>query len=255
MDVASIVISAVIALAGIVVALLIARRQIDSVSVDYEIDSDVSLWEADEDDVMASRIQIRYEDRELRHPRFIDVTVTNTGTKPVRAEDYDRPIVFQLEDNIAPVDARITEQTPDDIVENIFETQPNGVPAIAIRPRLLNPGDNFKLRMLFNHNDAKLEASHRIIGGKPMRQYSRDQLRTQVRITTRPLIVTYLVGFVIGAVILVNLTKNSLEAGEQVTSPTFALISSALLGGVGVATVAAVLVLIISAIYMKYFYR
>lgn len=253
-DILALIISSAIGLAAILATLMIGRRQIESTSVDYEVDSDVSLWEADEDDVMASRIQIRYEDRELSHPRFIDVTVTNTGTKPVRAEDYDRPIVFQLADNIAPVDARITEQTPDDIVDEIFETQPNGVRAIAVKPRLLNPGDCFKLRMLFNHNDARLEASHRIIGGKPMREYSRDQLRTQIRITTRPMIVTYIVGFLIGATVLVTIVRH--DASEAVIKhPTLNFVAAVLLGGTLAATVGSILVLLATSVYMKFFYR
>lgn len=254
MDLANIVITVVIGVAAIIVSLVIARRQIDSTSVDYEIDSDIALWQADDDDVMASRIRIMYEERELRHPRFIDVTVTNTGTQPVREEDYDRPIVFQLAGNIAPVDAHVTEQKPEDIVDDIFELQPNGVRAIAIKPRLLNPGYSFRLRMLFNHNDAELEATHRIIGGQPMRLYSHDQTRAFRRFTTRPLVVSCLVAFAVGAIVLAELTSNEI-AGGKVGSPILAMVSSVLIGGTFAAMVAMVLVLIISSLYMKYFYR
>jgi hypothetical protein len=254
MDILGIVITVVLGVGAIIVSLVIARHQAEFVAVDYEVDSDVSLWQADADDEMASRIHLRYEDCELQHPRFIDVTVTNTGTKPVRAEDYDRPIVFELAGNIAPVDARVTSQYPDDIVDEIFVTQANGVRAIAITPRLLNPGYWFKLRMLFDHDDAKLEASHRIAGAGTMREYSVDRSRTEIRVMSRPTLISYLLGFVIGAVVMVKLTLHDIHAGH-VGSPVFALIAGPLMGGVLGGTVAAISVIVVLATYLKFFYH
>ncbi|WP_425003872.1 hypothetical protein [Mycolicibacterium sp. S3B2] len=255
MAVAGIVVTVILSLATIAVSLAIARRQMDFIAVDYEVDSDVSLWQADVNDVMASRIQLRYGEQELRHPRIIDVTVTNTGTKPVQESDFDRPIVFKLQGNIHPVDARVIDQHPPDIVEEIFELDADGTRSVAITPRLLNPGDWFKLRMLFNHMAGELEGSHRIVGAaKPMRHYSREQLRAHMRVTTRPIVFTYLLTFAVGAFVMGKITQADIAA-NPVESPLFSIVAGAILGGVLIATISALVVMLLGAAYMKFFYQ
>jgi hypothetical protein len=171
-DLTAIVVSSIIGIAAIVVALIIANRQQRRTSVDFDVLSDIKLIDSDAADAFANRIEVTYDSRPLSHPRIIDVKVMNTGNTAVRAEDYERPIVIELEDCYRAIEAAVINESTENITGDIFEKLPNGARTISMRPPLLNPHDWFTLRILFDNKNSRLDCSHRIVGGQQMREYS-----------------------------------------------------------------------------------
>jgi hypothetical protein len=168
-----IIVASVVGIVAIVVPIVIYLRQRNVISVDYEIISDVKLMDsdaADATDAFANQIEVTYNGRHLTHPRIVDVRVTNTGNTPVEATDYEHPIVFELDGGQPPIDATVIAETAQRITGNLFESKPDPPRAISIRPPLLNRGEWFTLRMLFDNKDSRVIGSHRIVGGHPMRE-------------------------------------------------------------------------------------
>jgi hypothetical protein len=162
-----IVISAVLA---IVVPVLIYRRQRRVISIDYDIVADIRLIESDAADSFGGRIKVTHNSHPVRHPRIVDVKVMNTGNTPVKAADYERPIVFQLEGGHPPRDATLIGESTPNITGTLFESKPDPPRAISIQPALLNKGEWFTLRMLFDDKDSQVIGTHHIAGGEPMRR-------------------------------------------------------------------------------------
>jgi diguanylate cyclase (GGDEF)-like protein len=139
--------------------------------------------DSDAADAFANRIEVSYDSRHLDHPRIVDVKVANTGNTPVRAADYERPIVFELDGGHWPIDATLIGESTPRITGNLFESKPDPPRAKSIRPPLLNAGDWFTLRMLFDNKDSRVIGSHRIVGGLPMRESTVELASSQARIS------------------------------------------------------------------------
>jgi hypothetical protein len=160
---------AAVLIVGVVVPVLIYRRQRSFTSVDYQIVADINLIESDAADAFGGRVKVMLNDRPLRHPRIVDVQVMNTGNTPVQASDYQSPIVFALDNGDPPLDATVIGESSPHITGNLF-AQGDPPRTISIRPPLLNEDESFTLRMLFDNRDSHMIGTHRIVGGLPMRE-------------------------------------------------------------------------------------
>lgn len=233
MDLASIIVGAVVGIAGILVALAIARWQQHRISVDVFLDSDVALIKfRGTAESFADGIEVTYDGRLVRSPRIIDAQVKNTGNRPVQAADYEEPIVLELQGGIAPIEATVIGASVDGIAGELFEEQPNGTRAIRIRPSLMNRGDWFRVRMLFNDQESQFVGSHRIVGGKPMRVYRPNFEGVRARFTSIILGVVFaawLGGGIVGVV--------------QTNSPAAALVTASAAGGIAALAVAMLIAL------------
>lgn len=169
LTVTAIVVTAVMGLAAITTQIVIHRRQRRLASVDYQVVADIKLIDSDAAEAFGDRIKVTLNGKPLRHPRIVDVWVMNTGNTEVRDADYQQPIVFELDGGHPPLDATVMGESSPNITGNLFA--PGDPPrTISIKPELLNKGEWFTLRMLFDNNDSRLIGRHRIVGGLPMRQ-------------------------------------------------------------------------------------
>ena len=174
---AGIVLATVLGIAAIATAIIVYRRQRTFTSVDYQIIADIKLLiESDAADAFANSIEVTYNSAPVNQPRIVDVKVMNTGNTPIKATDYERPIVFELDGGHPPIDATIIGERTPQITGNLFRQQPDTPRPISIQPSLLNQGDWFTLRMLFDNNDSRIVGTHRIVGAQPMRHYNLNSL-------------------------------------------------------------------------------
>jgi hypothetical protein len=212
---AGIVLATVLGIAAIVTAVIVYRRQRTFTSVDYQIIADIKLLiDSDAADAFANRIEVTYNSAPVRQPRVVDVKVMNTGNTPVKATDYDRPIVFELDGGRPPIDATIIGESTPRITGNLFRQQPDTPRPISIQPSLLNQSDWFTLRMLFDNNNSRIVGTHRIVGAQPMRHYNLNLLSPQAKFIGVFHKITYASSvFVFGAIIWVGLAKH-LRAAE-----------------------------------------
>jgi hypothetical protein len=94
-------------------------------------------------------ITVSHEGNELEEPYIVQLRVTNTGKRAVRADDYEEPITVRLKgpDLVAPFVAGSN-------VENLVPPNPQDVSfeknevAFAYRPALMNARDWFEIQML-----------------------------------------------------------------------------------------------------------
>lgn len=110
---------------------------------------------------IAKEIQILYKDSPVQSLSLILLRFENTGTEPIRENDFSEPIQILLSQN-----AEIGEVS-------IQETRPNGIQLtptiiannqIRLAKVLLNPGDQVVIKILAINNDGTLNINARIAG-------------------------------------------------------------------------------------------
>lgn len=208
-DITNVALVVFFGIATVVVAVLIYKREKRRISVDFSVLSDIKLVSSSTAvESFSDQIEVTYKGRTLRHPRIVDVKVKNTGNTPIRGpEAYDQPIVIELEDNYRPVEAAILAESSESLTGDIFATQPNGTRTIAIRPSLMNEGDWFIIRMLFDNNNSAIVGSHRIVGAPAMRQLDEARLSGYRRVVS-PFLYSIPVVGLIAATVSILLTNS-----------------------------------------------
>lgn len=186
-----IIVASVLAVIAIAVPIVVYLRQRSIRSVDYDIVSDVRLIDSDAAESFGDLLQVSYRQRRLRQARIVDVRVMNTGNTYVAAADYNKPIVFELKGGQAPIDARVIAESQDGITGDIFEVQANGARTVSITPPLLNKGQWFTLRMLFDDAKSEVTGTHHIAGSIAMREYSRSMHASDQRFTNYALLIFF----------------------------------------------------------------
>lgn len=178
LNLAGVIATVVFGIATLVLTVIVFRREKRRVSVDFSVLSDIKLIRSTGGESFTHQIEVSYNGRTLAHPRIVDVKIKNTGNTPVRGPDaYVEPIVIELQDDYRPIEAAVIAKRSELLsTGEIFEKMPNGARRIAIRPSLLNQGDWFILRMLFDNTENKVIGSHRIEGAPPMRRYDEGEL-------------------------------------------------------------------------------
>lgn len=200
-DVTNVVLVVFFGILAVAVAVIVYKREKRRVSVDFSVLSDIRLITSSAVESFSDQFEVSYNGRRLHYPRIVDVKVKNTGNTAIRGPDaYVQPIVIELEDNYRPIEAKVLEESVEDITGAIFEKQPNGTRTIAIRPTLFNEGEWFILRMLFDNKDSDVVGSHRIEGAPPMRRLDEAELSGYRRVVVPALWAVFVIGIGAGVV-------------------------------------------------------
>ena len=93
-------------------------------------------------------ISITYKDRGVRSLSLVAVRLENTGTEPVRPEDYADPIVFVFDEGSEIIQATATESQPPEIVEIGVKVTLRGKHQAEVEAILLNEGDRVIVEFL-----------------------------------------------------------------------------------------------------------
>jgi hypothetical protein len=148
----------VLAFASIVVSLVIYSRQRLTKRLQYVVRTATLLTV---DSSIRSHVQVTYDGREIRDLAVLDVRFLNTGSLPVRPEDFVTPIGFSLRDGAELLSAEVVESSPHDL--GVRCEVPKTRKFALVHPLLLNRGDGFVLRCLLS-GPPEVYVSARIVG-------------------------------------------------------------------------------------------
>ncbi len=157
-------IAAIVISASIAITLFILNRK--KKSLGYDFISMTRVVSVKED--MAGRIQVLVDGVSANDVGVVQVRVANTGTEPVKAADYVRPITFSVTGKARIIEASVSERSPASI-DVLFQKADQSV---TLNPTLLNSKDSVVLKLLIADFDGDLTVDSRIEGVE-LRQNSR----------------------------------------------------------------------------------
>ena len=107
-------------------------------------------------------LEIRLNGEVVESASVVVVRITNSGNRPIPAEEFERPVTFRFEEGATVLHAEISEPSPKGL---IVATSLKGR-ELQIEKCLLNPGDTFLCRALVRDSRGRYEPSARVVGMK-----------------------------------------------------------------------------------------
>ena len=104
--------------------------------------------------------------------------IQNSGTEPIRPEDFERSIAIRFTDETRIFTAQVKRKMP----ENIAVTQNINDNAVLVEPVLMNPGDEFELEILCTSQEFP-EFDSRIAGIKSATQLLPNEVIGHQKVT------------------------------------------------------------------------
>lgn len=160
------IISVTIAIAAVVAAIIIARKQQGRKEIAYEIISNTSLVNISH--AVKDKIQIHFEGKIINDLCLVIIRIWNSGNTPITYHDYIEPITINFKRQGEVLGFDVTETEPDDLHPHLEQVN-NG---IILKPLLLNSGDKIKMYILLSNFDNAINVSARIIGVKKVLETS-----------------------------------------------------------------------------------
>lgn len=109
---------------------------------------------------IAGRVRILFDDQPVNDVGLVKVIVGNSGTEPIRAADFIRPISFAVANEARIIDADVIKKEPDEL-EIIIQKEDQKV---TITPTLFNSGDTVTFKLLIANFDGSLTPGARVEG-------------------------------------------------------------------------------------------
>ncbi|AKF52745.1 hypothetical protein PsyrH_20060 [Pseudomonas syringae pv. syringae HS191] len=88
-------------------------------------------------------IQISYLGKDVSKGSFLTIAIVNTGTIPIKSEDFERPITVHLSNSASVISSKVVELNPTNLEVKINAT----TEGISIEKLLLNPDDGFAIQI------------------------------------------------------------------------------------------------------------
>lgn len=107
-------------------------------------------------------LEIRLNGELVESASVVVVRITNSGNRPITAEEFERPVTLRFEEGATVLHAEISEPSPNGL---IVATNSEGR-ELQIEKCLLNPGDTFLCRALVRDSGGRYEPSARVVGMK-----------------------------------------------------------------------------------------
>jgi hypothetical protein len=141
-------------------------------SLSYEILSEHPLVSIH--DEIKERLQILIDGVQTENVHLILLKLTNDGTVPISAADFERPISLKFSGDSSilsaePINASPSNLTPGTSVDKSI---------VSIKPVLMNPGDSFTMKLLLSQYKGSFNVDARILGIRELR-ITRKQDRTR----------------------------------------------------------------------------
>jgi hypothetical protein len=147
-----------VALVTTTLAIIIYRLNRKRKALIYEFLSLTRLLSMREE--IEGRVRIIVDDAEVQDVGLVQIRITNTGTEPIRAADFVRPISFTVGEG-----ARIIEAEPSDLrPESIDAVISNEIRRATLLPTLLNSKNSLVIKLLIANFDGTITPDARIEG-------------------------------------------------------------------------------------------
>lgn len=207
------IISVLVAVVGIAIGAFFARKQLSRKRLSYsqQVTQLVNVHSEAKD-----RIKIFFGERQIQQAHLIEIGLKNTGNRPIKESDFERPLTVDLGGGFA-MTAEIAEVNPPELKPEVVLTGTADRTGIQLRPLLLNPGDSLTLKVLARDFRGEVHFDYRIVGVNELTDVARQQAaRSRVRRFIEPFIAG-VVSVVAAAVIVGGL---SLFRSDSDDAPT-----------------------------------
>jgi hypothetical protein len=158
------VVSALAAIIGIPISILIYRFSQERKHLDYEFLSVVRLL-ADQATRLAGELELRFKGDVIKDPYLLLVRLINTGNKPLEVEDFEQPIRIDLD--VPVLSAWVAKAEPKDFAPDL-SWRGNSV---FLPGALFNQGDWVAVSVLADGEPKERSVGVRIVGVKEPRKF------------------------------------------------------------------------------------
>lgn len=146
------------AVAGVLVPILLWQFDLSSHSLSVRLVSSVALQP--ETGPSVQNLQIMLDGVKIESPYLSTLELTNDGSKPISASDFERPLEVRLNKDRQIVRARISNSQPSSIPA-VLSTDKN---VVKLHPLLLNPKDALTFAIITSGGAPIFEPQARIAG-------------------------------------------------------------------------------------------
>ena len=143
-------------------------------SMSYEIISNFDLINH-YDGLSESEIELRYGNKTVENVTLSILRITNTGSEPIRQNDYESPIDIRFDSSVEILRAKILRKSP----ENLNIHLSTNHQTISVAPLLLNAEEYFELEILTS-SPALPIVEARIAGINEVKETSHDSKKDWV---------------------------------------------------------------------------
>ena len=152
------VVSLAAAIAAVIVPVWLWQADLSSKSLAITLSTCISLQPAEKESLQG--IEISFEGKRLENPHLVILEITNDGSKPILANDFESPLEIRLASETHFLHSRITEKIPKDI-DTDLSIEKNRV---SLKPSLLNPKDTIRVTAITDGVAPIFEAKARVVG-------------------------------------------------------------------------------------------
>jgi hypothetical protein len=155
---------------AIIVAIIIAwvvNKWLKQKRLDYEIYSDIALINIGEANL--PDISVNYKNKKVSNLRIVILRLLNSGRQPIPATDFEEPIRFRVPKTCSILYAEVEQAIPRSLkIPFTIDER-----TIEFAPALLNPKDEFYLKVIVDGTGSPELERGRIIGVRNVRKVIR----------------------------------------------------------------------------------
>jgi len=128
-----------ITVVSIAVSIWIWQAELSSKSLSIKLNTRISLQPKEQESLPGMEISV--DGSRIENPHLVVFEVTNDGSKPILATDFESPLDIRLESKTSFVRSQVTGTIPKDIEATILSERQR----ISLKPTLLNPKDTIAI--------------------------------------------------------------------------------------------------------------
>jgi hypothetical protein len=188
------------AVSGVVVPVWLWQADLGSRSLTLRLASTVGLQMAATSSI--PELQLSIDGLRLDNPFLSTLILTNDGSKPIPASDFESPLIISAGEKCDIVHAKISSTTPTDLLGQIKTT----TRSIELSPLLINPKDSLSLSVVTSGANPAFTVRARISGVSKV-SFSNDTLNNPNWINAIFLFLLSLISMVLYSVFAVALVR------------------------------------------------
>ncbi len=152
----SIALCAILVSASVAITIFLLNRKRKALI--YEILSMTRVLTIKEE--LSGRVKILFDGETVEDVGLVRIRVMNSGTEPIRASDFVKPVSFSVNEGARIIDAEVTSKRPQGMEASLSWAN-NGM---MISPMLMNSKDELTLKLLVANFNGKIIQDARIEG-------------------------------------------------------------------------------------------
>lgn len=148
----------IVAIAAAVVPVWLWQADLSSKSLAITLSTRLPLQPTEKESLQG--LEVSVDGKRIENPYLVVLEISNDGSKPILASDFESPLDIRLASDTYFVRSRITSKTPKDIDTDISTEKTR----ISLKPTLLNPNDSVSLTIVTGGVAPILETRARVAG-------------------------------------------------------------------------------------------